>query len=175
MGGGLISVSPRRPGSSLPHASGNAVLYGATGGRAFLAGRVGQRFAVRNSGATAVIEACSDHGCEYMTGGKVLVLGEVGRNFAAGMTGGVAYVWDPDLSLKAMLADTAPSARRPSDADLDDIKRLVEAHRDYTASPVADSVLADWTRQRGAFWVISPSALPRKPVEVAVTEVPVSG
>ena len=84
MGGGLISVSPRRPGETVPHAAGNAVLYGATGGRVFLAGRVGQRFAVRNSGATAVIEGCSDHGCEYMTGGKVLVIGDVGRNFAAG-------------------------------------------------------------------------------------------
>jgi glutamate synthase domain-containing protein 2/glutamate synthase domain-containing protein 3 len=175
MGGGLISVSPRRPGSSLPHAAGNAVLYGATGGRAFIAGRVGQRFAVRNSGATAVIEGCSDHGSEYMTGGKVLVLGDVGRNFAAGMTGGIAYVWDPDLSLKAMLADTAPSARRPSDGDLADIRRLVESHRDYTGSPVAETVLADWSRQQGAFWVISPSAPPRKVVEATVTEVPVTG
>jgi glutamate synthase domain-containing protein 3 len=175
MGGGLISVSPRRPGSSLPHAAGNAVLYGATGGRAFLSGRVGQRFAVRNSGATAVIEACSDHGCEYMTGGRVLVLGDVGHNFAAGMTGGIAYVWDPDLSLKARLADTAPSARRPSDADLAEIRRLVEDHRDYTGSPVAEQILTDWDRQQKAFWVISPSAPPRQPIEVAVIEVPVTG
>jgi glutamate synthase domain-containing protein 2/glutamate synthase domain-containing protein 1/glutamate synthase domain-containing protein 3 len=175
MGGGLISVSPRRPGAALPHAAGNAVLYGATGGRAFLSGRVGQRFAVRNSGATAVIEGCSDHGCEYMTGGKVLVLGDVGRNFAAGMTGGIAYVWDPDLSLKAMLADTAPSARRPSDGDLADIRHLVEAHHHNTASPVAEQVLTRWDRQQKAFWVISPSAPPRQPVEVAVTEVPVTG
>jgi glutamate synthase domain-containing protein 3 len=175
MGGGVISVSPRRPGSSLPHAAGNAVLYGGTSGRAFIAGRVGQRFAVRNSGSTAVIEGCSDHGCEYMTGGMVLVLGDVGRNFAAGMTGGIAYVWDPDLSLKAMLADTAPSARRPSDGDLAEIRRLVEGHRDYTGSPVAESVLADWGRQQGSFWVISPSAPPRIPVETTVTEVPVTG
>jgi glutamate synthase domain-containing protein 3 len=175
MGGGLISVSPRRPGASLPHAAGNAVLYGATGGRAFLAGRVGQRFAVRNSGAVAVIEGCSDHGCEYMTGGKVLVLGEVGRNFAAGMTGGIAYVWDPDMSLKAMLADTAPSARRPSDGDLAQIRLLVEGHRDHTGSPVAESVLADWGRQQGSFWVISPSAPPRQVIEATVSEVPVTG
>ncbi len=175
MGGGLISVSPRRHGSLLPHAAGNAVLYGATGGRAFLAGRVGQRFAVRNSGATAVIEGCSDHGCEYMTGGRVLVLGDVGRNFAAGMTGGIAYVWDPDLSLKAMLADTAPSARRPSEADLAEILRLIEAHRDYTASPVAEQILSDWSRHQGGFWVISPSAPPLEAVEMAVTEVPVTG
>ena len=157
MGGGLISVSPRRPGESVPHAAGNAVLYGATGGQVFLAGRVGQRFAVRNSGATAVIEGCSDHGCEYMTGGKVLVLGEVGRNFAAGMTGGIAYVWDPGLSLKAMLADTAPSARRPSDAHLDDIRSLIESHRDDTGSPVAARILEDWSQEQGSFWVISAS------------------
>src|SRR3970282_137402 len=117
-------VSPRRPNGRVSQAAGNAVLYGATGGKVFLAGRVAQRFAVRNSGATAVIEGGSDHGCEYMTGGKVLVIGDVGRNFAAGMTGGVAYVRDPDLSLKAMLADTAPSARRPSDADPGEVRGL---------------------------------------------------
>jgi glutamate synthase (NADPH/NADH) large chain len=151
------------------------VLYGATGGRVFLAGRVAQRFAVRNSGATAVIEGCSDHGCEYMTGGKVLVIGDVGRNFAAGMTGGVAYVWDPDLSLKAMLADTAPSARRPSDSDLADIRALLEAHRDNTGSPIAARILGDWPGQQGAFWVISTSGKAREPVRVEVGEVPSAG
>jgi glutamate synthase domain-containing protein 2/glutamate synthase domain-containing protein 1/glutamate synthase domain-containing protein 3 len=174
MGGGLISVSPRRPGVSVPHAAGNAVLYGATGGRVFLAGRVGQRFAVRNSGATAVIEGCSDHGGEYMTGGKVLVIGEVGRNFAAGMTGGIAYVWDPSLSLKAMLADTAPSARRPSDSQLDDIRGLIEAHRDNTGSPVAARILEEWSREQGSFWVISASGDNRSVPVVEQVEVPVS-
>jgi glutamate synthase (NADPH/NADH) large chain len=91
------------------------------------------------------------------------------------MTGGIAYVWDPDLSLKARLADTAPSARRPSDADLAEIRRLVEDHRDYTGSPVAEQILTDWDRQQKAFWVISPSAPPRQPIEVAVIEVPVTG
>ena len=110
-----------------------------------------------------------------MTGGNVLVLGEVGRNFAAGMTGGIAYVWDPDMSLKAMLADTAPSARRPSDGDLAQIRLLVEGHRDHTGSPVAESVLADWGRQQGSFWVISPSAPPRQVIEATVSEVPVTG
>jgi glutamate synthase domain-containing protein 3 len=174
MGGGLISVSPRRPGETVPHAAGNAVLYGATGGRVFLAGRVGQRFAVRNSGATAVIEGCSDHGCEYMTGGKVLVIGDVGRNFAAGMTGGVAYVWDPALSLKAMLADTAPSARRPSDSHLDEIRGLLEAHRDNTASPAAARILDNWSREQSSFWVISASGDSRPIPMVEQVEVPVS-
>ncbi len=172
LGGGSISVSPRRPEGSVPHAAGNAVLYGATGGQAFLAGRVGQRFAVRNSGATAVIEGCSDHGCEYMTGGKVLVVGEVGRNFAAGMTGGTAYVWDPGLSLKAMLAETAPSARRPNDADLAEIKTLLEAHRDQTGSPVSARILEQWTGEQGSFWVISASSRPQLPILAQAGEVP---
>jgi glutamate synthase domain-containing protein 3 len=175
MGGGLISVSPRRPNGLVPQAGGNAVLYGATGGRVFLAGRVAQRFAVRNSGATAVIEGCSDHGCEYMTGGKVLVIGDVGRNFAAGMTGGVAYVWDPDLSLKAMLADTAPSARRPSDSDLADIRGLIESHLSNTGSPIAARILDDWPGNQASFWVISASGPAREPVRVEVGEVPSAG
>jgi glutamate synthase (NADPH/NADH) large chain len=175
MGGGLISVSPRRPSGQVPQAAGNAVLYGATDGRIFLAGRVAQRFAVRNSGATAVIEGCSDHGCEYMTGGKVLVIGDVGRNFAAGMTGGVAYVWDPDLSLKAMLADTAPSARRPSDSDLAEIRALVEAHLANTGSPVAAGILDAWPGLQGSFWVISASGRAREPVRIEVREVPSAG
>ncbi len=175
MGGGLISVSPRRPESSPPHAAGNAVLYGATGGEAYLAGRVGQRFAVRNSGATSVIEGCSDHGCEYMTGGKILVIGDVGRNFAAGMTGGTAYIWDPDLGLKAMLADTAPSARRPLDADLAEIKTLLEAHRDHTGSPVSAGILDRWVEESGSFWVISASSRPRPRILTQVTEIPTAG
>ncbi len=99
LGGGLVVVRPRRNGNFIPHAAGNAVLYGATAGVAFLAGTVGQRFAVRNSGGVAVVEGCSDHGCEYMTGGTVVVLGRVGRNFGAGMTGGAAFVWDPEMRL----------------------------------------------------------------------------
>jgi glutamate synthase domain-containing protein 2/glutamate synthase domain-containing protein 1/glutamate synthase domain-containing protein 3 len=175
LGGGSISVSPRRPEGSVPHAAGNAVLYGATGGEAYLAGRVGQRFAVRNSGASAVIEGCSDHGCEYMTGGRVLVVGDVGRNFAAGMTGGTAYVWDPGLSLKAMLADTAPSARRPNDADLADIRDLLEAHMTRTGSPVSARILEQWTAEQGSFWVISASSRPQVPILTQAGEVPASG
>lgn len=157
MGGGLISVRPRRAGS-LPHAAGNAVLYGATGGRVFLAGRVGQRFAVRNSGATAVVEGCSDHGCEYMTGGTVLVLGDVGRNFAAGMTGGVAYVWDPDLKLKGRLAETAPPIRRPAAAEVAQIAKLLNAHVEQTGSPAATSLVEDPGRVAEEFWMVAPSS-----------------
>lgn len=79
--------------------AGNACLYGATSGEAFISGVVGERFAVRNSGASTVAEGCGDHGCEYMTGGTAVILGRTGRNFAAGMSGGIAYVWDPNDEL----------------------------------------------------------------------------
>ena len=137
LGGGLVVVKPRRPNDFIPHAAGNAVLYGATGGTAFLSGMVGQRFAVRNSGATAVIEGCSDHGCEYMTGGTVVVLGPVGRNFAAGMTGGVAFVWDPKAVLNRYLAETSPANRRLLDMERLELHDLIDAFSEATASPVA--------------------------------------
>ena len=97
--GGIIAVAPVRDTPATAEEQvivGNTVLYGATGGRAFFRGLAGERFAVRNSGASAVVEGVGDHGCEYMTGGRVVVLGPTGRNFAAGMSGGIAYVWDPD-------------------------------------------------------------------------------
>jgi len=166
LGGGLVVVKPRRPNELIPQAAGNAVLYGATGGTAFLAGMVGQRFAVRNSGATAVIEGCSDHGCEYMTGGTVVVLGSVGRNFAAGMTGGVAYVWDPKAVLNRYLAETSPANRRLLDLERLELHGLVDAYHDATASPTAAAILDDWERQADRFWVLRAS----KPVAVVEPE-----
>src|SRR5437867_9900883 len=103
MAGGVIVSRPPRALMGVTDRNviiGNTVLYGATGGVLFAAGRAGERFAIRNSGATAVVEGVGDHGCEYMTAGTVVVLGEVGRNFAAGMTGGAAYVLDLDESFK---------------------------------------------------------------------------
>lgn len=166
MGGGRIVVVPRRPGDSVPHAGGNAVLYGATGGEAFLAGTVGQRFAVRNSGATAVIEGCSDHGCEYMTGGVAVVLGTVGRNFGAGMTGGVAFVWDPLGRLNRFVAETSPAMHRLVEIEEIELRNLIDRHGEMTGSPVAATVLADWERQRERFWVLRAS----RPVRLAVGE-----
>ncbi|HJQ75870.1 MAG TPA: glutamate synthase large subunit [Acidimicrobiia bacterium] len=154
MAGGVISVAPSR-GKGIPHAAGNAVLYGATGGRLFLAGRAGQRFGVRNSGATAVVEGVSDHACEYMTGGLVVVLGEVGRNFAAGMTGGMAMVWDPTVRLKARLAETAPAARRLSAAETDLLRSVLTEHFDRTGSPIANVLLGG--DELTDFWVVEPS------------------
>jgi glutamate synthase domain-containing protein 2/glutamate synthase domain-containing protein 1/glutamate synthase domain-containing protein 3 len=155
MAGGLITVSPRRT-ERVPQAAGNAVLYGATGGMVFLAGRVGQRFAVRNSGATAVVEGCSDHGCEYMTGGTVVIIGEVGRNFAAGMTGGTAFVWDPTMSLRARLAETAPIARRVTDMEKTTLKALLLQHRTNTGSPLAHGILETDLGGLDEFWVVQP-------------------
>jgi glutamate synthase domain-containing protein 3 len=154
LGGGMIVVKPRRHADFIPHAAGNAVLYGATGGVAFLAGNVGQRFAVRNSGGLAIVEGCSDHGCEYMTGGTVVVLGRVGRNFGAGMTGGAAFVWDPELRLQRYLADTSPSARRLSEMEQIDLHHLLNWYHVETQSPVAEGVLADWDRQVDRFWTL---------------------
>ncbi|MDH3518666.1 MAG: hypothetical protein OEM66_07055, partial [Acidimicrobiia bacterium] len=135
----------------------NAVLYGATGGRAFLAGNVGQRFAVRNSGASAVVEGCSDHGCEYMTGGVAVVLGRIGRNFGAGMTGGVAFVWDPERMLPRLVADTSPPARRLFEDEGEELSDLIEEHARLTSSPVAAAILANWEKEQGRFWVLRTS------------------
>ncbi len=164
MGGGRIAVIPKVDGDAPPHGAGNAVLYGATAGHLFVAGLVGQRFAVRNSGAVAVVEGCSDHGCEYMTGGTALVLGPVGRNLAAGMTGGVLYVWDPDASAPRHFADTAPSATRPTDHEFAEIRALLEAHVDATGSEVARRVLERLADAGGGdFWVLRPVAPPAPP------------
>jgi len=156
MGGGRIVVRPRVDGDGPTHGAGNACLYGATGGSLFIAGSVGQRFAVRNSGAVAVVEGTSDHCCEYMTGGSVAVLGPVGRNAAAGMTGGELYVWDPDMTAKTRFADTAPPAARLSDDDATAVRRLVEEHLARTGSARAAAILDGWAEVQHAFWVLRP-------------------
>jgi glutamate synthase domain-containing protein 2/glutamate synthase domain-containing protein 1/glutamate synthase domain-containing protein 3 len=161
MGGGTIAVVPgHAAGPATPHGAGNAVLYGATGGSLFVAGTVGQRFAVRNSGAIAVVEGCSDHACEYMTGGTVVILGPTGRNLGAGMTGGVAYVWDPEDLAPRRFADTAPPASRPADDDLLVLRGLVEAHAEAADSEAAARLLADWVGSGTRFWVLRPGGPP---------------
>nr|NIN11325.1 glutamate synthase subunit alpha [Gemmatimonadales bacterium] len=169
MGGGRIVIVPELRGTpaqgdpALVHGAGNAVLYGATGGSLFVAGAVGQRFAVRNSGARAVVEGCSDHGCEYMTNGLVAVLGPVGRNFGAGMTGGAALVWDPERRLLAMVADTAPSARAITPGERSVLRSLLEEHAARTNSVRAAHILGDWDRHSESFWVLAPAASHRVP------------
>ena len=107
---------------------GNTVLYGATAGRAFFAGRAGERFAVRNSGASAVVEGVGDHGCEYMTGGRVVVLGPTGRNFAAGMSGGIAYVLDADATFAARCNLELVELEPLEAEDVATVRALVEEH-----------------------------------------------
>lgn len=160
--------------------AGNTVLYGALAGEAFFNGVAGERFAVRNSGAATVVEGTGDHGCEYMTGGTVVVLGATGRNFAAGMSGGVAYVWDPERTLKhrANLSmveleavvphaeqqaqnniDIWHSAQRGGERETDEtiLRRLVEDHFRYTGSFRAREILGDWEASRGKFVKVMPT------------------
>ena len=154
-------VSVRPPASAVFRAEenmivGNTVLYGATAGRAFIRGLAGERFAVRNSGATAVVEGVGDHGCEYMTGGRVVVLGTTGRNFAAGMSGGIAYVYDKDRGFEGRcntdLVDLDPLAP----ADEEEVKTLISEHAQRTGSLVARNVLASWERSRERFVKVMP-------------------
>ncbi|HVL76311.1 MAG TPA: glutamate synthase subunit alpha, partial [Noviherbaspirillum sp.] len=163
---------------------GNTVLYGAISGEAFINGVAGERFAVRNSGATTVIEGTGDHGCEYMTGGTVVVLGATGRNFAAGMSGGIAYVYDPDGSFQsrcnmAMVAlDPVLSAvdqeakieralwhstTRGGEGQTDEaiLKGLIERHFKYTGSTRARNLLDDWTNARSKFVKVFPTEYKR--------------
>ncbi|MCW2923584.1 MAG: glutamate synthase large subunit [Thermoleophilia bacterium] len=134
------------PMASAPHehyVMGNTCLYGATSGRLFAAGRAGERFAVRNSGAMAVVEGVGDHGCEYMTGGEVVVIGRIGRNFGAGMTGGRAWVVADEVDVERHLNADYVRAEPPSDEDLAHFWTLLQQHLDLTGSPRAEALLAD--------------------------------
>ncbi len=140
---------------------GNTVLYGATGGRLFAAGAAGERLAVRNSGAHAVVEGCGDHGCEYMTGGTVVVLGPTGRNFGAGMSGGVAFVLDDNGEFEGRYNPGMVVARRlAGGVDEALLRALIEEHAAATDSPRASAILRRWSQLRGAFWRIAPHTLP---------------
>jgi glutamate synthase domain-containing protein 3 len=123
---------------------GNTVLYGATAGRAFFRGLAGERFAVRNSGAVAVVEGVGDHGCEYMTGGTAVVLGPTGRNFAAGMSGGVAFVLDEDGSFPERCNTELVGFDPLDEHDVELLRALVEEHAQRTGSTVVARVLGAW-------------------------------
>ncbi len=160
MSGGEIVLMPADMARFAPHKNtivGNTILYGATGGRLFAAGRAGERFCVRNSGATAVVEGVGDHGCEYMTGGTVLVLGDTGRNFGAGMTNGVAYVLDETGEFPTQLNDELVQASRLMDAEeLALVFELVREHFEKTGSRRAEAILDLWDVYRGQFWKVAP-------------------
>ena len=164
--GGEIVIRPFRTAAytagGRPHVIvGNTALYGATGGRLFAAGGAGDRFAVRNSGAVAVIEGAGDHCCEYMTGGVVVVLGSVGRNFGAGMSNGVAYVLDDREGLLASHCNLAMVAMTPLDgADERRVQGLIRQHYQKTGSGRAREVLQGWALYRALFWRVAPPAPP---------------
>jgi glutamate synthase domain-containing protein 3 len=151
LSGGTIAIRPPAEASFRAEENvivGNTVLYGATAGRAFFRGIAGERFAVRNSGADAVVEGVGDHGCEYMTGGHVVVLGPTGRNFAAGMSGGIAYVLDGDGSFAGRCNHQLVGLEALDADDESIVIALVEEHADRTGSPVAALLLADWNPAR---------------------------
>jgi glutamate synthase (ferredoxin) len=155
MGGGLIAIRPFAGDAAAdPVLAGNTIAYGATGGRLFVAGRVGERFCVRNSGAIAVVEGAGDHFCEYMTGGVAVALGPVGWNAGAGMTGGVAYV----TSWNQLNADSVVAREVPSE-DAHELKALVEEHHRRTGSVLAARMLEDWSRALVGFRQLIPIAI----------------
>jgi glutamate synthase domain-containing protein 3 len=161
LSGGRIIAYPPKTSSFLPEESilvGNVVLYGATSGEVFLNGIAGERFAVRNSGAIAVVEGVGDHGCEYMTNGTVVVLGPTGRNFAAGMSGGLAYVYDDQGDFGIGRCNQASVDLEPL-VDNDDVARvrsLLEQHRDLTGSPRAAWILEHWADAQPKFIKVFP-------------------
>jgi len=163
LSGGLITLRPMAASLLVPEDNtiiGNTVLYGATAGQLFAAGQAGERFAVRNSGATAVIEGCGSNGCEYMTGGKVVILGHVGSNFGAGMTGGMAYIYDPDGQFEGQInPETLELHRLQEDYWKENLKALLESHVGYTNSSLASRILSNWEREIGKFWHVVPSEI----------------
>src|SRR5438105_11142603 len=156
MAGGRAVIRPPANDKGEPAPAGNTCLYGATGGTVFIAGAAGERFAVRNSGATAVVEGVGDHCCEYMTGGTVVVLGPVGYNLGAGMTGGQAFVWDPDSSLTARLNTALVQAERPDSWQVEELRWLIERHAELTGSPHAVELLKDWHTTVMHLWFVAP-------------------
>jgi glutamate synthase domain-containing protein 3 len=188
LSGGRIIVYPPRNSTFIPEENiliGNVVLYGATTGEAFFNGMAGERFAVRNSGATAVVEGLGDHGCEYMTNGTVVVLGKTGRNFAAGMSGGIAYVLDEHGQFVNFRCNKASVDLEPV-FDIEDqtrLKNLIQKHFDETRSPRARSILDNWAAMMPKFVKVFPhefrKAIARQKAQTAearfVPVVPVEG
>jgi glutamate synthase (NADPH/NADH) large chain/glutamate synthase (ferredoxin) len=161
LSGGVMAIQPPEGVTYLAEENqliGNTCLYGATKGRAFFRGLAGERFAVRNSGASAVVEGVGDHGCEYMTGGVVVVLGSTGRNFAAGMSGGLAFVLDEDDKFRGRVNDTMlDQLEAVTDDDADVLRALVEEHLERTDSPVAKRVLDNFDALRSKFVKVYPA------------------
>jgi glutamate synthase (NADPH/NADH) large chain len=160
LSGGSISILPQARSTFAPEdnvIAGNTGLYGATSGEIFINGRVGQRFAVRNSGAVAVVEGAGDHCCEYMTGGRVVVLGKTGRNFAAGMSGGIAYVWDENHDFDYFCnMDMVEIGLVEENACKRELLELIRRHYQHTGSILAKRMLDDWGRYQDDFIQVTP-------------------
>ncbi|MGC2047003.1 MAG: glutamate synthase subunit alpha, partial [Gallionella sp.] len=195
--GGRIAIMPPADSRLVTHENiivGNTVLYGATSGECYFSGVAGERFAVRNSGAIAVVEGLGDHGCEYMTGGMVIVLGQTGRNFAAGMSGGVAYVLDEDgtfekrCNLSMVALEPVPSEAEASEtgevethgrvhfnhldqADELALRGQIEKHLRYTHSPRAKLILDNWPKYLPKFTKVMPTEYRRALQEMAAQQV----
>ncbi|MBV9411694.1 MAG: glutamate synthase large subunit, partial [Acidimicrobiia bacterium] len=157
IGGGRVVIRPPANDKGEPVLAGNTCLYGATGGDVFIAGSAGERFAVRNSGATAIVEGVGDHCCEYMTGGTVVILGDVGYNLGAGMTGGHAFIYDPEANLTARLNTALVEAVRPDAELLEEVRWLIERHHELTQSPRAAELLKDWASTVNHMWLVAPT------------------
>jgi glutamate synthase domain-containing protein 3 len=187
LSGGRICVQPSPKFAGDPAENiitGNVVLYGAIGGEAYFRGVAGERFAVRNSGASTVVEGVGDHGCEYMTGGTVVVLGQTGRNFAAGMSGGIAYVLDPEgdfakycnpamVDLEPVLPESEQRIKvaqrlwHAGECDEVLVRRLIESHARYTGSRRARDILDNWVTYRARFVKVFPKEYRRALKELA--------
>jgi glutamate synthase (ferredoxin) len=174
LSGGRIIVYPPTASTFVPEENiiiGNVAFYGATSGEAYIGGMAGERFGVRNSGMYAVVEAVGDHGCEYMTGGRVVVLGSTGRNFAAGMSGGVAYVLDEagDFALRCNQQSVALQ-RLEDAAEIEEIRRMILRHSEFTRSRRALSVLAHWEEMTPKFVKVMPKDYERMLQAIATAE-----
>ncbi len=171
LSGGRIAIYPPKAATFKANENiiaGNTILYGAISGELYLRGMAGERFAVRNSGASAVVEGVGDHGCEYMTGGRVVVIGSTGRNFAAGMSGGIAYVYDDNGMFPSLCNKELVSFEKvETDEDQETVRRLLKNHVKFTDSPVAAAILKDWENELRWFVKVMPNDYKRVLTEKA--------
>jgi glutamate synthase (NADPH) large chain len=159
LSGAKLIIYPSPEATFVPEENsiiGNVALYGATSGRAYIRGKAGERFCVRNSGASVVVEGVGDHGCEYMTGGKAVILGATGRNFGAGMSGGIAYVWDVQKTFASNCNLEMIDLDPMNDDDAQELFDLIEQHHRYTGSTVARLILDDFDNQLPHFVKVFP-------------------
>ncbi len=164
LSGAQLAIYPKADAPFVPEDNiiiGNVAVYGATSGELFVRGMAGERFAVRNSGATVVVEGVGDHGCEYMTGGRALILGRTGRNFAAGMSGGIAWIYDPEQKFAANCNIEMVDLDPLSSEDEEQITALLKKHVNLTQSKVAQQLLNNWASASSSFIKVFPKEYKR--------------